>query len=159
MTYQIPNLDILSQTTMGGDDLLFNNGNFVNTPSIRPDFSNNGYQPNFNFNPTTGQASPIQQSGGFNWLGKDGVLIPGLNALGNLATAYTGLQQLNLNKDAFNFNKALTRTNLANQAKVTNAAIEDRARSAAIQEGRSSIPGLDRLVASETQDRKIKGSF
>ena len=107
-------------------------------------------------NSDTSTEKPISK--GIKWTGKDGVLIPGLNALSNLASAYTGYKQYGLAKDTFDFNLALTKRNLANQAKVTNAAIEDRARGRLSQEG-GNIPNLDRLVANQTADRKIKGTL
>ena len=60
--------------------------------------------------------------------GTQGFAIPGLEALAGIMQAYTGQQQLGLQKDAFNFNKDLTTTNLANQAQVTNASIRDQER-------------------------------
>jgi len=128
--------------------------NPINTPSLVDQTKLNYGIPTFNTPNTTN----TQQSQGIKWTGKDGVLIPGLNALSNIASAYTGLKQYGLAKDTFNFNKALTQRNLANQAKVTNAAIEDRARGRLSQEG-GNIPNLDRLVANQTADRKIKGTL
>lgn len=100
----------------------------------------------------------LENGEGIKWFGKDGALIPGLNALSNLAGAYTGYKQLGLAEDAFNFNKALTLSNLANQATITNQAIEDRIRSGAINRG-VPVPDVDKLVASQMENRRIKGTL
>ena len=99
------------------------------------------------------------QNGGIKWLGKDGVLIPGLNALSNLSKAITGYQQLGLAKEAFDFNKRLTETNLANQARTTNADIIARERSQLRQRGGNQIPNLDQLARIRSQDRLVKGTL
>ena len=101
--------------------------------------------------PTTGQD-------GLKLLGPDGVLIPGLNALSGLAGAYTGLQQYGLQKEAFDLTKDLTKTNLFNQAQVTNSQIEDKARAAAIASGRDTPAGLD-AARKQADQRKIRGTF
>jgi len=80
-----------------------------------PKFQNSStYQNNFGNN---------QNSFGNKWFGQNGYLNAGagiLSALGGLANAYTGLQQLDLAKDEFGFNKALAQRNLANQADLIN---------------------------------------
>lgn len=55
-------------------------------------------------------------------------VMAGIQAISQGIGAYTGLRQLSLAKDSFNFNKDVTETNLANQAKLTNAQLEDRQR-------------------------------
>lgn len=68
---------------------------------------------------------PLQQQGsGFNM----NDIMAGFDVLSGAVNAYTGLQQLNLAKDSFNFNKGVTTTNLANQAKTINTQLEDRQR-------------------------------
>lgn len=122
--------------------------------------------PNISGAPTTtaqinaleNQASALE-SDGINWLGKDGVLIPGLNAFSNLSNAILGYQQLGLAKEAFDFNKRLTETNLANQARTTNADIIARERSQLRQRGGNQIPNLDQLARTRSQDRLVKGTL
>ena len=63
---------------------------------------------------------------------KNGWMDFGKFALGALQTGmdiYSGLKQLNLAKDQFNFTKNAFNTNLANSIKSYNNALEDRARS------------------------------
>ena len=91
-------------------------------------------------------------------LGKDGVLIPGLNALSGLTGAYTALKQYGLNKDAYKFSKDITLGNYANQARTTNAAIEDRARSYGQQSGLQG-DALSKFVETRAADRRIKGTL
>lgn len=61
------------------------------------------------------------QNGGFM-----GNLATGLNTFANVANSWLGYQQYQQAKDQFRFNKALTETNLANQAKTVNQRIADR---------------------------------
>ena len=60
----------------------------------------------------------------------------GLGALGSLANIYSGFQANKLAKDQLNFAKSVTNTNLNNQIKSYNTALEDRARSRAVAENR-----------------------
>lgn len=56
-------------------------------------------------------------SNSWNWLGGNGILptaFMGLQALGGLANAYTGLQQLGLARDQFDFSKNVANANLNN---------------------------------------------
>lgn len=62
----------------------------------------------------------------------------GLGALGSLAGIYSGFQANNLAKDQLSFTKQITNTNLNNQIKSYNTALEDRARSRAVAENRDS---------------------
>ena len=150
----IPQLNSVS-----GSDQLFNQGPL--TPNAP--FQNNGYVPNFpNFNAndssTFGAVGLPGAVHSLKLLGPDGVLIPGLNALSGLAGAYTGLQQYGLQKEAFDLTKDLTKTNLFNQAQVTNSQIEDKARAAAIASGRDTPAGLD-AARKQADQRKIRGTF
>jgi len=64
-----------------------------------------------------------QTKTGPGWMGKGGYLDTGasvVGALSGLASAYTGYKGLQLAEDEFEFNKALSQTNLANQAKLIN---------------------------------------
>lgn len=60
----------------------------------------------------------------------------GLGALGSLANIYGGFQANKLAKDQLSFTKSVTNTNLNNQIKSYNTALEDRARSRATAENR-----------------------
>ena len=103
-------------------------------------------------------------SDGIQWTGKDGVLgpngplIPGLNALAGGLGAYSALQQYRLNKEAFGFNKAFKTTELGNTAKVTNAAIEDRARTAGRSRGLRGEE-LAQFASNRTNSRSVKGTL
>ena len=55
----------------------------------------------------------------------------GLQGLAGLASAYTGLQNYYLAKDALNFQKTLANRNLANQAKIINNTYDNAAQVAA----------------------------
>lgn len=50
----------------------------------------------------------------------------GIGALTNLSNIYTGFKGLGLAEDSFNFNKGVTNTNLANQAKLANEMLATR---------------------------------
>lgn len=109
-----------------------NNQNF-NTPAMN-------YTPGaaIGMNAGTGVASPTSLlSGSANQLGMN---VPtfqlGLGALGSLAGIYSGFQANKLAKDQLNFTKSVTNTNLNNQIKSYNTALEDRARSRATAENR-----------------------
>lgn len=52
-----------------------------------------------------------------------------LTGLAGILNSFGGLQNLNLAKDQFNFQKDLTGVNLANQAKLVNSELETRQRS------------------------------
>lgn len=109
-----------------------NNQNF-NTPAMN-------YTPGatIGMNAGTGVASPTSfLPGSANQLGMN---VPtfqlGLGALGSLANIYSGFQANKLAKDQLNFTKSVTNTNLNNQIKSYNTALEDRARSRATAENR-----------------------
>ncbi len=109
-----------------------NNQNF-NTPAMN-------YIPGatIGMNAGIGVASPTSfLSGSANQLGMN---VPtfqlGLGALGSLAGIYSGFQANKLAKDQLNFTKSVTNTNLNNQIKSYNTALEDRARSRATAENR-----------------------
>ncbi len=96
------------------------------------------------------------KTAGIKWLGKDGVLIPGLNALSGITKAITGLEQIGLNKEAFAFNKNLTNKNFANQAQITNNAIYDRGRAGAVQRGENTN-ALDTVATNLANKRRVSG--
>lgn len=65
---------------------------------------------------------------------KASAVLGGLNTLGSL---YFGFKQLGLANKQFDFQKQAFETNLANQMKTYNTALEDRSRSRAVVEGQS----------------------
>lgn len=130
-------------------DLSFLTGNQTPQPAAMSWMSNNNQ--NFNtpaMNYTPGAAIGMNAgiglntptsflSGSANQLGMN---VPtfqlGLGALGSLANIYSGFQANKLAKDQLNFTKSVTNTNLNNQIKSYNTALEDRARSRATAENR-----------------------
>lgn len=70
-----------------------------------------------------------------------------LGALSGGVQAYTGLQQLDLAKESFRFNRNLARVNLANQTKLANLEIGERnlARSGKGQSSLSNAEAVDRV--------------
>lgn len=91
----------------------------------------------FSGNPTISNAG--NAAGGTDLWGfmKDiplGSIIGGIGTLGNL---WGSSRALGLARDQFNFQKEFANTNLANQIKSYNTALEDRARSRAAVEGQS----------------------
>ena len=130
-------------------DLSFLTGNQTPQPAAMSWMSNNNQNfntPAMNYNPgaaigmgaDAGVASPTSfLSGSANQLGMN---VPtfqlGLGALGSLANIYSGFQANKLAKDQLNFTKSVTNTNLNNQIKSYNTALEDRARSRATAENR-----------------------
>lgn len=130
-------------------DLSFLTGNQTPQPAAMSWMSNNNQNfntPAMNYNPGaaigmgTGLGTPTPtsfMSGSANQLGLN---VPtfqlGLGALGSLANIYSGFQANKLAKDQLNFAKSVTNTNLNNQIKSYNTALEDRARSRATAENR-----------------------
>lgn len=130
-------------------DLSFLTGNQTPQPAAMSWMSNNNQNfntPAMNYNPGaaigmnagTGLTTPASfLPGSANQLGMN---VPtfqlGLGALGSLAGIYSGFQANKLAKDQLNFTKSVTNTNLNNQIKSYNTALEDRARSRATAENR-----------------------
>lgn len=130
-------------------DLSFLTGNQTPQPAAMSWMSNNNQNfntPAMNYNPgaaigmstNLGTSAPTSfLSGSANQLGMN---VPtfqlGLGALGSLANIYSGFQANKLAKDQLNFTKSVTNTNLNNQIKSYNTALEDRARSRATAENR-----------------------
>lgn len=131
---------------------LFNSIQLPTDNNTEVDFSNSPYssqslyQPSTSFeaipdltapqaNPRTGPTNP-----GFQLFGQGGAnLAAGFQGIGSLANAFAAYKQFKLGKDTLAQNKAAFNLNSANQAKVTNAAIEDRALRRAAQ--RSDLAG------------------
>lgn len=102
--------------------------------------------PNLNYanqvNPLSFGSNPIMPTGEIGGLtNKLGFNVPtfqlGLGTLGTLGNLYGAFQANRLAKDQLNFTKDVTNTNLNNQVKSYNTALEDRARSRAVAENRS----------------------
>lgn len=85
--------------------------------------------------------------GGGGIFGQLGANIPtiqlGLGILSSLGGLYGAGQANRLARDSFNFQKGVTNTNLNNQIKSYNTALEDRSRSRAVQENRSEQSAQD----------------
>lgn len=101
-----------------------------------------------------------KQGQGFDIWGQGGANIAGgLQGLGSLANAYAAYKQYQLGKDTLAQNRALANRNLANQAQVTNAQIEDRARRRALE--RSDLAGnfaaIEAAAENEAAKRRISG--
>lgn len=130
-------------------DLSFLTGNQTPQPAAMSWMSNNNQNfntPAMNYNPgaTIGMGTNFGASAPNTFLSGSanqlGLNVPtfqlGLGALGSLANIYSGFQANKLAKDQLNFTKSVTNTNLNNQIKSYNTALEDRARSRATAENR-----------------------
>lgn len=130
-------------------DLSFLTGNQTPQPAAMSWMSNNNQNfntPAMNYNPgaTIGMGTNLGASTPTPFLSGSasqlGMNVPtfqlGLGALGSLANIYGGFQANKLAKDQLNFTKSVTNTNLNNQIKSYNTALEDRARSRATAENR-----------------------
>ena len=88
-----------------------------------------------------GGAGALASGAGGGIFGNLGMNIPtlqlGLGLLSSLGGIYGATQASRLARDQFKFTKDVTNTNLNNQIKSYNTALEDRARSRAVQENRS----------------------
>ena len=102
---------------------------------------------------------------GFN-TGTLGALSVGLQAIGGLASAYTGYKNYQMAKDQFGFQKGLANRNLANQAKTINNAYNNAAQVAAGMVGGKTASGvygltdqaiIDRYAAS-AREKHVDGS-
>ena len=114
-------------TLTGGIDWDYRGGNGpVVNPAGAEDWSAEDWQAFGRLGGTidnNGQLVWPKQTTSPGWMGKGGYLDTGasvVGALSGLANAYTGYKGLQLAEDEFEFNKALSQTNLANQAKLIN---------------------------------------
>lgn len=96
--------------------------------------SANGMMPQMGA-PAGGAVAPAAGGKFGNFLSNFSNVAEGLSGLGQL---YIGLKSLGIAKDQLAFSKEAYRTNLANQTKSYNTALEDRIRSRYVTEGRSS---------------------
>lgn len=134
------NLDVNQGTTTLADSLSsFGNNNFSN-PNI---------------------GTPKDSSKSFNWTGQGGANVAaGVQGAGALLNALAAFQQYKLGKDVLKQNKTAFNTNLANQATITNARIQDRALQRAAQ--RSDLAGnfdaMREAADKEFQARKVSGT-
>lgn len=130
-------------------DLSFLTGNQTPQPAAMSWMSNNNQNfntPAMNYNPGasigmgTNLGTPTSTSFMSGSASQLGMNVPtfqlGLGALGSLANIYSGFQADKLAKDQLNFANSVTNTNLNNQIKSYNTALEDRARSRAVAENR-----------------------
>jgi len=83
-------------------------------------------------------------------------VMAGLNAFSGLTNAYTGMKQLNLAEDAFDFNKDLSTVNLANQAQTVNSQLADRQR-ARIASNPNAYQSLDQYMANNAVSGNVGG--
>ena len=112
--------------------------NISGTQTINPlNVDWNQYLTNSLFDPSANSTMPV----GTNTLGNTTTTTPdwelfssqglkdistGIGAASNLFNIYSGFKGLGLAEDSFNFNKGVTNTNLANQAKLTNEMLATR---------------------------------
>tara|TARA_B110000495_G_C22628388_1_gene373936 strand:+ start:30 stop:608 length:579 start_codon:yes stop_codon:yes gene_type:complete len=118
----------------------YNGLNLDSLPPTAAQFGQEGFgydsQSQFSpFNPdglAYGQVDPGNGTEGGFWSGmlgdKDGGGwgMPALKTFGGLASIYLGMKQYGLMKDEFKFNKRITKGNLDNQARLTNARLKTR---------------------------------
>lgn len=109
---------------------------------------NGSNTPALNYNPgatigmpsNTSPMTSFASQGGAGLTGQLGMNLPtlqlGLGAIGSLGNLAGAFSASKLAKDQFNFTKDVTNTNLNNQIKSYNTALEDRARSRAAAENR-----------------------
>ena len=100
-------------------------------------------------------STPATGASGFNFggmFGENGWAA--LNTISGLGNLYMGLRNFGMQKDQFRQNSQLMRTNLANQAKLTNAALNDR------QIARNAInPGIHEDAASYMSKWGVSGKL
>lgn len=106
--------------------------------------------------------TPSQQvnESSFDFGGQGGANIAaGIQGVGSLANAYMAYKQFQLGKKTLAQNKSAFNLNAANQAKITNAQIEDRARRRALenQSIQGDLKAIEAATAAEYEKRKISG--
>lgn len=105
-------------------------------------------------------SAPVVDPSGFDFGGQGGANIAaGIQGVGSLASALMAYKQYQLGKDTLAQNKEVFNLNFANQAKITNAQIQDRARRKAL-ENQSIAGDMDAIEAAtqaEYEKRKVSG--
>ena len=98
---------------------------------------------------------------GVNIWGQGGkTLAAGIQGIGSLGSAFAAYKQYKLGKQTLDQNKQAFNLNSANQAKITNAQIQDRARYNAANRDRSltgDFAAIDAASQKEYNERKVSG--
>lgn len=133
-----------------------------------PDFSTAPFSSQGLVTPNTGSFSTIPDFGGpptpntgFDLTGQGGAnLAAGIQGVGSLANAFAAYQQYRLGKDTLAQNRAAFNLNSANQARITNAAIEDRALRRAAQRSDlgSDFARIQEAADQVVADRRVSGA-
>jgi hypothetical protein len=134
-------------------------GNFGNSRST----PGSGYSPVSAYTPPQfgmpTQEVPETTSSKLNAFGKDGYVIPGLQALTGLGNLALGSRALKQGREQFDYNKALTNVNLANQAKLTNQQQFDRYAARQAQAGSgSNTAGYAGRLAQFKAENSLQGT-
>lgn len=110
-----------------------------------------------NQNPTQGGSAFVGSDGSMTGFGMGSLALGGVQAGLGLYNAYLGSRQYSLAKKQFNFEKALARVNLANQAKTINTEYDTSARGAAAMQGSGGSWGAqDPALVQAYLDRAAK---
>lgn len=110
--------------------------------------------------PLTSMIPSVNGAGSAGWFGIDGLgknlgtMQLGIGALGGLANIWSGFQQNSLAKKAFNHQKGLLDTNLANQIKAFNLQLDDKLRSRQVVEGTSDAAREEARKRWEARDER-----
>jgi hypothetical protein len=129
-------------------------------PSLRdqisPNVNNiNSYQNKTRLNRVDG-SDGAQNS--FNWMGKDGVLIPGLTALAGGVEAFTGFKQYKETKKNNAFNRAAIRNDVYNRARVSDQTLDNNSRMRARSKDMSP-EATEAYVAEQKRKFGVRGTF
>lgn len=135
-----------------------------------PDFTTAPFSSQGIVTPDTGTFTTIPSVSGpttptpntrFDLTGRDGAnLAAGIQGVGSLANAFAAYQQFRLGKDTLAQNRAAFNLNSANQARITNAAIEDRALRRAAQRSDlgSDFARIQEAADQVVADRRVSGA-
>lgn len=131
-----------------------------NSSYNNPNFAfayNDGGNSNLTLGNLVTNTTPVTNNNGNTFLGLTGSTWQGIGAglqgLSGLASAYMGLQNYNLAKQQFNFQKNLANRNLANQARVINNTYDNAAQVAAGMIGGTDANGRYGTTSQATVDR------
>ena len=94
----------------------------------------------------------------FNWMGKDGVLIPGLTALAGGVEAFTGFKQYKETKKNNAFNRAAIRNDVYNRARVSDQTLDNNSRMRARSKDMSP-EATEAYVAEQKRKFGVRGTF